>query len=309
MLAADLIVGARRRAGLTQKQLAARTGRPQSTVARWERGSQVPSIDTTRAIVRACGLELTVGLARYDDSYFSLIDERLAMTPFERLASLCRREFEPLPILLAFARSGVRYALIGRAGAALLGSPLIVSPSELVLVPADDPGNRLALELCLGVLEAQAAPHEDRYAGLHTIEPWLLADGGRIALVPRPAGTRGYADLRRHATTIALYRRRRRRGRVTPRPGSHRRGVTLARRSRRHRRAARDARAGRDEDDRGARTTEPGRDHRFVAAPPNLEPSGTQEILDALRRHRVRYVLVGGLAAQWTRSRCRGARS
>lgn len=45
---------------------------------------------------------------------------------------------------------------------------------------------------------------DDRYAGLHAIEPWLLPDGGRVAVVRRPAGTQGYADLRRDAATIAV---------------------------------------------------------------------------------------------------------
>jgi hypothetical protein len=35
-----------------------------------------------------------------------------------------------------------------------------------------------------------------------------------------------------------------------------------------------------------------------VAAPPHLDPTDTEAILAALKRHRVRYVLVGGLAAQ-----------
>jgi len=35
-----------------------------------------------------------------------------------------------------------------------------------------------------------------------------------------------------------------------------------------------------------------------VAAPPHISPSDAQAILETLERHRVRYVLVGGLAAQ-----------
>lgn len=204
MLAADLIVEARRRAGLTQEQLAVRMGRPQSTIARWERGVQAPSIDTTREVVRACGLELTVGLARYDDSYLALIDRQLRLSPADRLASLCRDGFDPMPILAALAQAGVHSVLIGRAAGALHGSPLLVSPPELVVVPAEDAQNEQALEAAMRALEAEAAPLDDPYAGLHAIERWLVPDGGQVAMVRRPAGTRGYADLRRDAVAIAV---------------------------------------------------------------------------------------------------------
>src|SRR3954451_19412402 len=42
---ADLIREARTRAGLTQDELAERSGRPRSLIARWEQGSVSPSID------------------------------------------------------------------------------------------------------------------------------------------------------------------------------------------------------------------------------------------------------------------------
>lgn len=206
VLGAELIVEARRRAGLTQQQLADRVGRPQSTIARWERGVQAPSIDTTREIVRACGLELTVGLARYDDSYLPLIDAQLRLGSTERLASLCRAGFDPFPALETLERKGVRHVLVGRAAGALHGSPLIVSPSELVVVPADELENQRALETAMSALGAEAAPPDDSFAGLHVIEPWSLAGDGRIGVVRRPAGTEGFRDLRRDAITIPVGR-------------------------------------------------------------------------------------------------------
>jgi transcriptional regulator with XRE-family HTH domain len=200
VLAGDLIVEARRRAGLTQHQLAARTGRRQSTIARWERGVQTPSIDTTREVVRACGLELMVGLARYDDSYLSLIDRQLGLGPAGRLRSLWKEGLgSPVAILAALEQANVGYLLIGRAAGALHGSPLLVSPPELQIVPADDPDNERRLEAALRALRAKSEPLDDRYAGLQTIEPWRLPDRSRIAVVRRPAGTYGYADLRRDA--------------------------------------------------------------------------------------------------------------
>jgi transcriptional regulator with XRE-family HTH domain len=82
---ASLIRIARRRAGLTQTQLAERLGKSQSEIGRWERGETKPSFETLQRVIRACGLELTVGLANADDSYLSDIDEMLTLSPRERI--------------------------------------------------------------------------------------------------------------------------------------------------------------------------------------------------------------------------------
>lgn len=61
---ASLVREARRRAGLTQAQLAARAGVPQSTVGRIESGARTPSTDMLERLVRAAGLEVSVSLRR-----------------------------------------------------------------------------------------------------------------------------------------------------------------------------------------------------------------------------------------------------
>ena len=86
MISADLLREARLRAGLTQAELGRRVGRPQSQIGRWERGAVKPSLETLRELIRACGLELTFGLANYDDSYDEWILRALEQTPAERLA-------------------------------------------------------------------------------------------------------------------------------------------------------------------------------------------------------------------------------
>lgn len=85
MLSADLIYMARRRSGLTQAELGRRLGLPQSQISRWERGQVEPSLETLRGLVRACGLELTLGLANGDDSYDGDIEQYLDLEPAERL--------------------------------------------------------------------------------------------------------------------------------------------------------------------------------------------------------------------------------
>ena len=85
MISGDLLREARLRAGLTQADLGRRVGRPQSQIARWERGDVKPSLETLRNLIRACGLELTFRLSNYDDSYASHINRALDMSPAERL--------------------------------------------------------------------------------------------------------------------------------------------------------------------------------------------------------------------------------
>lgn len=87
----DLIKEARLRAGLTQAELGGRLGKAQSVIARWERDEVSPSLETVRDIVRACGLELTFFMSKFDDSNVTIIDQQLRMTPGERFADLMAR--------------------------------------------------------------------------------------------------------------------------------------------------------------------------------------------------------------------------
>jgi transcriptional regulator with XRE-family HTH domain len=91
MVSGDLIRESRLRAGLTQAELGAKIGKPQSVIARWERGDVVPSLETLRQVVRGCELELHFHLSRFDDSNITIIDEHLRMTPSQRFADLLTR--------------------------------------------------------------------------------------------------------------------------------------------------------------------------------------------------------------------------
>jgi transcriptional regulator with XRE-family HTH domain len=88
VISGDLLREARRRAGLSQAELARRAGKPTSTIGRWERGEVLPSLETLRAVVRACDLELTFHLANADLQHhdLGLIERSLARTPAERVA-------------------------------------------------------------------------------------------------------------------------------------------------------------------------------------------------------------------------------
>jgi transcriptional regulator with XRE-family HTH domain len=77
---------ARRRAGLSQAELAQRAGTSQSAVARYERARALPSLATLYRLVGACGLDLRMRLEPHAaDPRRPLIDEALARSTEDRL--------------------------------------------------------------------------------------------------------------------------------------------------------------------------------------------------------------------------------
>jgi len=90
MAVQDLVREARKRAGLTQAELARRAGVPQSTVGRIESGSRVPSTALAERLIRAAGYELRVGLGEPDPGTDSLFGRTLGRTPRQRLADATR---------------------------------------------------------------------------------------------------------------------------------------------------------------------------------------------------------------------------
>jgi transcriptional regulator with XRE-family HTH domain len=83
--AARILNMARRRAGLSQRELARRSGIPQPSISRIERGVVSPTVDTLERLVQGCGMELEpVDRPREDDVDRTLIREHLSMTPAER---------------------------------------------------------------------------------------------------------------------------------------------------------------------------------------------------------------------------------
>lgn len=70
---------ARRRAGITQAELARRAGTTQSAIARLERSRTEPTLEHVRALVRACGFELQPRLVPADDSDWSVARANLEL--------------------------------------------------------------------------------------------------------------------------------------------------------------------------------------------------------------------------------------
>lgn len=80
-----LLRAARKRAGMTQRVLAAAAAVPQATVARIEAGSVSPRVETLAHLLRASGHELAVAPRLGDGVDRSLIRDRLRMTAAQRI--------------------------------------------------------------------------------------------------------------------------------------------------------------------------------------------------------------------------------
>lgn len=90
MAITQLVGEARRRAGLTQRELARRAGVAPSTVGRIEAGLRAPSADLVERLVRAAGFEILVGLGEPDPATDAMFERTLQRTPAERLADATR---------------------------------------------------------------------------------------------------------------------------------------------------------------------------------------------------------------------------
>ena len=88
MRSASVIRDARLRAGLTQAELADRTRRDRSVIARWEQGVVAPSLDTLLELVRACGFDLPLELVPYDDDRVARLQKNLLLSPERRVRRL-----------------------------------------------------------------------------------------------------------------------------------------------------------------------------------------------------------------------------
>jgi transcriptional regulator with XRE-family HTH domain len=89
--AANLLREARRRAGLTQRELAKRAGTAQSVVARIERGLRDPSWQTLERLIAAAGFSFHAELTlrpTADSHMLQDVARVLSLTPEERLAEV-----------------------------------------------------------------------------------------------------------------------------------------------------------------------------------------------------------------------------
>jgi transcriptional regulator with XRE-family HTH domain len=199
MWSATLIREARLRAGLTQQELAARSGRERSVIARWEQGAVAPSLEALLEVLHACGFDLPLELSERDD----IADERLRknarLSPERRVQRLMatRPPFDPYAVLATLERQHVSYVLIGAFARVIQGADEVTHGVDIA--PSLRGGNLRRLDRALDDLGEHVRVEE---AAIQDELPLALSTAaGELKIVVEPTGTRGgYDDLRRAAT-------------------------------------------------------------------------------------------------------------
>ena len=203
---------ARKRAGMTQEELASAARVPQSTVARIERGNALPRTATLMALLNATGHELVVERNIGSEFDPEPIRQMLRLDPWVRvrrgLAAATsgrrrgRRSHDPIRILRRLRRYAVRFVLIGEMAESAWGSSTAVPP-VVAVCHAQDRESLGRLEVALADLEVTSLP--DRATLESSVPLVLTCPAGTLRLEPRPGDpSDGYEVLARTATRILV---------------------------------------------------------------------------------------------------------
>jgi transcriptional regulator with XRE-family HTH domain len=198
----DIVRIARQRAGLTQQQLADRSGHPRETIARWETGAREPSLSSLQRLVEASNLDLVVHLARRDRSLDEAVADQLELAPTERLRRLLPSANNDHTIRALRWLAGARTPLvvIGAVAAVLQGAPQRPGSGLVEFVSADP----FAMDEEMRAAGLIATDTDERWADVDARALWTLPKGGTVALASNVPGTGDYRDLRKSAQVVEL---------------------------------------------------------------------------------------------------------
>jgi hypothetical protein len=113
--------------------------------------------------------------------------------------------FDPIAAMQALDRHRVTYIVIGGLGRVIHGSDEVTDGTDIVPSTRGENLRRLGLtldDLDAGHPNGKLLTLEQDLAGQLVLE--LQTNAGELKIVPEPAGTRGYDDLRRAATREPL---------------------------------------------------------------------------------------------------------
>ena len=151
MWSATLIREARLRAGLTQQELADRSGRQRSVIARWEQGAIEPSLETFLEIIAICGFELPTELVPRDESASERLQKNALLSPERRVQRALRASsdpsFDPYAILASLERRHTAYVIIGSFARIVQGADETTDSVDIAPSLRDRNLHRLALAL------------------------------------------------------------------------------------------------------------------------------------------------------------------
>jgi transcriptional regulator with XRE-family HTH domain len=219
----ELIREARTRAGLSQMELSRLTGRERSVLARWEQGVISPPVESLLACVHACGFDLPLVLVPLDESQDAELRGSLLLPPNERVHKLLNGSratlpargvegrivagqalaFDPYQQLAALQRHLVSFVVIGAFARVIHGTAELTEGVDITPSMREDNVARLKN----GLDDLDAKRRDRKRLDLGALDQPVVAlrtRAGELKLVPEPAGTRGYDDLRRHASREPL---------------------------------------------------------------------------------------------------------
>jgi transcriptional regulator with XRE-family HTH domain len=194
MDAGRVILEARLRAGLTQEEVAHRTGMAIPAVSRLERGLVRPRVDTLERILTACGYSLQV-----ERRLGAAIDREPIRRSLERPhhARIPRWLGRSLRLLRGHR---VRSLIVGTTAARLHGAPIRVTWLEIL--PSPDPPNCQRLRLALRQLRVRTSrrPPPLRWRG----RQYVKLDRGGVAIWWPRRDLPSFEELRRPAQPVAI---------------------------------------------------------------------------------------------------------
>jgi len=178
---------ARRRAGLTQRELADRLGLRQATIARWERGDRQVGFEEVEAVAGACRLHLEAHLVVEDRSWWPQIALQLELDPLDRVRRLTPPGSPDLASALGrLSVSAQHLVVVGEVAGALQGWPLVLGGG--------------VIEACAQA--ADGAPLLTAIGPRVARDVYDLDDGARLRIIAEPAGTSGLLDLWRGSNRV-----------------------------------------------------------------------------------------------------------
>lgn len=205
---------ARRRAGFSQRTLAALTGLAQPTIARIERGLEDPRFTTAMTLLLACGDTMAVVARPGARADRRTIRQLLAVPPAERLGGRPDQDtapppgvFDALGMLSVLHGHGARFVVIGAVGDRLWGAPTVTG--SLDICHDRFPDNLRRISRALVALEAQprsddADPYEPYLRSLEVGGGHFTTRLGMLAVHTNPPGVEAYPALVANACPFDL---------------------------------------------------------------------------------------------------------
>ena len=159
MKADSILKRARKISGLSQREVADRSGIAQPVIARIEAGRASPRTDTFDRLLAACGFDLALVPRAGRGVDREPLKELARLSPSERLRTAVREA----NLLAALVQARIRFIVIGGTAAHVWGSPKAANDLDICFSPDDDNLQRFAVTL-------QKLNYHDHVKGLQRVD-------------------------------------------------------------------------------------------------------------------------------------------